>query len=130
MITTMPIVAIYAAIIGLLLVALSVRVIMVRRRAQVAVGDGANPELARAIRAQANLTEYAPLTLLLLLLLELSGTGAAWLHALGAMLVAGRLIHAFGISQPKEDFRLRVTGMTLTFTALAGAAIGILLRAF
>jgi uncharacterized membrane protein YecN with MAPEG domain len=126
---TMPITAVYAAILALLLVALSIRVIMVRRRAQVAVGDGADPTLARAIRAQANLSEYAPLALLLLLLLELNGAGALWVHVLGAMLLIGRLIHAWGISQADEDFRFRVTGMTLTFLALIGTAIGILIRA-
>lgn len=34
----MPITAVYAAILALLLVVLSIRVIMVRRRAQVAIG--------------------------------------------------------------------------------------------
>lgn len=125
----MPITAVYAAILALLLVVLSIRVIMVRRRALVAVGDGADPALARAIRAQANLTEYAPLALLLLLLLELNGAGTLWVHVLGAMLLAGRLLHAWGISQADEDFRFRVTGMTLTFLVLIGTAIGILVRA-
>ena len=125
----MPITSVYAAILALLLVALSIRVIMARRRAQVAVGDGADPALARAIRAQANLAEYAPLALLLLLLLELNGAGAIWVHVLGAMLLTGRLIHAWCISQADEDFRFRVTGMTLTFLALIGTAIGILIRA-
>lgn len=38
----------------------------------------------------------------------------------------GRLSHAYGVSQLKEDFRFRITGMVLTFTVIAVAAITLL----
>ncbi|MFC7611818.1 MAPEG family protein [Teichococcus aestuarii] len=58
---------------------------MIRARlaARVALGLGEDVRLLRASRAQGNFTEYAPLTLLLLLLLEAAGSGPALLHLLG-----------------------------------------------
>ena len=47
----------------------------------------------------------------------------ALLHVLGLSLLAGRLAHAWGISQPAENFRYRVFGMAATFAALVGAAL-------
>jgi hypothetical protein len=44
-------------------------------------------------------------------------------------LLLGRSLHAFGMSQETEDFRLRVSGMSLTFAAIAGAALTLLWRA-
>ena len=41
-------------------------------------------------------------------------------------LLLGRLLHAYGVSRPREDFRFRVTGMVLTFTVLLSSASGIL----
>src|SRR3546814_3661445 len=62
----------YAALCGLLLMVLSVRVILLRRELKVGLGDGDQPVLRRAIRVQANGAEYVPLALILLLLLEIS----------------------------------------------------------
>jgi uncharacterized protein len=38
-----------------------------------------------------NAAEYVPLALVLMLILELNGASAAWLHVLGIALVVGRL---------------------------------------
>jgi uncharacterized membrane protein YecN with MAPEG domain len=118
--------SLYAAICALLLVLLSVRVIRQRRARRIALGDGGHDDLARAIRAQGNLTEYAPLALLLLLLLELSQQVPAWaLHLLGVGLVVGRAVHALGILTPAPHPG-RVAGMGLTFTSLVVMALWLL----
>jgi uncharacterized membrane protein YecN with MAPEG domain len=44
------------------------------------------------------------------------------LHALGLALVAGRIVHAYGVSQEPENFRFRVLGMGMTLTSIAVAA--------
>jgi uncharacterized membrane protein YecN with MAPEG domain len=82
----------------------------------------------RAMRVHANFSEYVPITLLLLLILEQSGGNILLLHALFVVLLAGRIIHAWGVSQQKENFTFRVSGMILTFTVImtASIAIGIL----
>ena len=125
----MPVTALYAALVGFVFLALSRRVIVVRRAAQVPLGDGGNRRLSRAIRAHANCAEYAPLGLVLIGLAESLSIPALILHALGASLVAGRVVHAYGVSQEPENYRFRVTGMGLTLTAIAVAAIAALIGA-
>lgn len=116
----------YAAVFGFVFVALSVRTIRLRRRLQVAIGDGEQPLLARAARAHANFAEYVPLSLLLLYFLETQTGAGAWLHVLCSTLLVGRIIHAFGISQEKESYRYRVLGMALTFTVTIAASLGLI----
>ncbi|MEM7501854.1 MAG: MAPEG family protein [Pseudomonadota bacterium] len=118
----------YASILALLCIALSVRTLNLRRRFGVAIGPGDEPLLARAVRAHGNFTEYVPLSLLLLLLLDLESNRDVLLHSLGLMLVVGRTLHAYGVSQVREDFRFRVAGMALTFTMMASCALILLTR--
>jgi uncharacterized membrane protein YecN with MAPEG domain len=114
----MHILPLYAALLGLLFFYLSVRTIGLRRKLQIGIGASDNPEMLRAMRVHANFAEYAPLVLLLIYLVEVQGAPALLVHALGLCLLAGRLLHAYGVSQIKEKFVFRVTGMALTFTAL------------
>jgi uncharacterized membrane protein YecN with MAPEG domain len=123
----MTVTPIYATILGLLFIALSVRTIRMRRKHQVAVGDGDNSELRRAMRVHANFAEYVPLALLLIFFVELDGTPKWWVHALAVALVCGRLAHAWGVSQTRENFRYRVSGMVLTFSVISTAGLTILL---
>lgn len=118
---------IYAAVLALLFAALSIRTIALRRRLQVAIGDAGNKTMLRAVRVHANFAEYVPFTLLLTLMLELQRTPAALVHALGACLLIGRSVHAYGVSQTPETFAFRVAGMMLTLTALIGSALALLL---
>lgn len=114
----------YAGLCGLILIYLSAQVIRQRRRAKIAIGSGGSGRLERAMRVQANFCEYTPMALILIGFSELSGHTPAWmLHLLLAALLAGRLIHAFGVSQPAENLRLRVTGMILTFGVITIASL-------
>ena len=119
---------IYAALLALIFVALSIRTLRIRRGLQLAVGDGGNPIMLRAIRAHGNFAEYVPLGLLLILACEGLGAPKLLVHGLGAMLLLGRLVHAIGISRQDEVFAYRVTGMALTFTCYLTAAGFILMR--
>ncbi len=119
---TLSIVPFYAAVLALVLVALSVRVIGLRRRKGVALGTRRDIELVRATRAHANFVEYVPMALLLLSFVEMIYP-PQFVHVLGIALIVGRLAHAYGVSREPEDFRYRVTGMSLTFTVLAGASL-------
>lgn len=113
---------VYAAVLGLFYLALSVRTLRTRRKKQIAVGDGGNTDLLRAIRVHGNFAEYVPFALLLIALLEINGGSRQVIHLLGLALVVGRVSHAYGVSQTKETFAFRVFGMGMTFTAIAGAA--------
>lgn len=122
----MPIMPIYAALLALLFVYLSLRTIGARRRLQIALGDKDHPEMQRAIRVHANFAEYVPLGLILLHLVE-ARTPPMWLmHALCLLLLVGRLLHAYGVSQTPERFQFRVSGMVMTFACLIGSALYIL----
>ena len=119
------IIAIYTPVFALLFVVLSVNVIRTRRREKVGLGAGGNVAVERAMRVHANFSEYVPITLLLLLILEQSGGNILLLHALFVVLLAGRVIHAWGGSQQKENFTFRVSGMILTLTVIMTASIAI-----
>lgn len=117
----------YAGLLALLFVALSARVILHRRGRRIPLGDGGDPTFARRIRAHGNFAEYAPLGLVLLLILEVGG-GAAWaLHALGLGLLAGRAAHAWAFSTD-GSLLLRTVGMSLTLVVILAAALWLLAR--
>lgn len=100
---------------------LSFRVSFVRRRTGVSLGTGGNAELERAVRAHGNFAEFVPLTLLLLGFLEMQRISAYALHTLCLVLLAGRILHAIGISQ--ETLPPRVAGMAATYLVLVIAAL-------
>ncbi|MEM8982124.1 MAG: MAPEG family protein [Pseudomonadota bacterium] len=116
----------YAALFALFFVALSIRTIVMRRRYGVALGHGDQALVERATRAHANFAEYVPFTLLLVAFLESLLSTSVVTHALCIGLLVGRIVHAYGVSQPNENYRFRVTGMLLTFTVLLAAALLIL----
>ena len=122
----MPVTAFYAAIIALLFLALSRNVILARRSAKVGVGDGGDKSLLRAMRVQANCAEYAPIALVLMALCESLAVPALVLHAFGIALVAGRAVHAYGVSKEPENLSFRIAGMALTLTAIGLAALAAL----
>lgn len=113
--------SLYASLAVLLIVRLSIAVIKLRRKNRVSVGDGGVEEMQLAIRTHANGVEYIPITLLLLLTLELNGAPAILIHILGATLLVGRMLHAMGL--PEKDFKKRVLGMQITIYLLIGLAI-------
>lgn len=122
----MIITPLYAAILGLVFVALSLQTIRLRRRHRVALGDGNQAPLRRAMRVHANFAEYVPLALLLMFFVERGGGSALRIHALGIALLAGRLLHAWGVSQVRENFRYRTIGMVLTFSVIISASLFLL----
>ena len=105
----------YTACLVVLALVLSVRVIRLRRGRGVSLGTAGDDELTRAVRAHGNLTEHAPLALLLMAFLELGGGNPWVLHAAGASLVAGRCVHAWSLIGGVGTGR--VAGMALTFSS-------------
>jgi uncharacterized protein len=114
--------AVYAAILAVIFFFLSIRVIGQRRQSQAALGTGNNADLERVVRVHANFSEYVPFALLLIFFVEQASFPAWSIHLLGALLVVGRLIHAYGVSRTPENLRFRVTGMAVTFTILLSCA--------
>lgn len=113
------------AIIGLLAAFLTVRVILSRVRFKVDVGDGGHPELAQAIRAHGNLTEHAPITLLLIGLAEALQAPMMAIYALGGVLVLARLASAWGLgnSLGQSAGRQAGAGLTVLVTVLTSLLV-------
>jgi uncharacterized membrane protein YecN with MAPEG domain len=114
-----PVSALWAAILGLLSLALAMQVVRARVTEKVIFGDGANVVLQQRIRVHGNFVEYTPLALLLLFLVELNG---AWsplvLNGLGGSLALARLLHAFGLSTNTGTTPGRFIGTVLTWTVI------------
>jgi uncharacterized membrane protein YecN with MAPEG domain len=118
----------YAAAFALVYILLSVRVIRARWRARVSIGTKGDISLERKIRVHANFAEYVPFALLLVTFVEMQN-GRAWLvHLLCLALLVARIVHAYGVSQERENVRLRVAGMATTFAVLAITALALLAR--
>lgn len=126
---TFDVTAIYAGLLALLLVALSLNVIRARVRGRVSVGDGSDKAVIKAMRVQANCVEYAPMGLVLLALAEAQSAPVWALHLAGATLLAGRVLHAWGFGHDPQIVPMRQLGMVLTFAMLSVTAITIIVYA-
>ncbi len=96
---TMAITPVYAGLIALVFVFLSFRVIGLRRRVGIGLGDGGDLSLMRRQRVHGNFAEYVPLVIVLMALAELQGQSLWKIHLIGICLIGGRLLHAYGVSQ-------------------------------
>ena len=123
MLTHLSITGLYASILALFLVALAVHIIKLRFKFQVGLGDGGEKPLIKAIRIHGNFTEYMPLALILLASYELNGGDALYLHIAGIFLVAGRVLHAMGLSRTMGSSLPRQMGMLSTFGVLTVLAV-------
>ncbi|HEY5365103.1 MAG TPA: MAPEG family protein [Casimicrobiaceae bacterium] len=115
--------ALYAGILMLLLVVLAFPISRLRGKLRTGLGDGGHPELARAIRAHANLSEWGVPVLLLLLVAELNRAPVVFLHVAGITLVIARLLHAFGLSRTGGASFGRMYGTGLTWLVLIVLAV-------
>lgn len=109
--------ALYALPLAFLGLVLWFRVSMVRARLKVSIGDAGDPVLHERIRQHGNFIEWTPWVVLLMALAEGNGAGALWLHAAGALLLAGRLIHPFGLKADNPAHPLRYVGNSASLLA-------------
>ncbi|MGB3624963.1 MAG: MAPEG family protein, partial [Henriciella sp.] len=96
--TPMESAALYAGLFVIFFLVLKGRVGQVRSGEKVMFGDGANERLQRAQRVQGNAVEDVPVTLIGLLALGALSAPVWLIHALGAGLLIGRVLHAVGLS--------------------------------
>lgn len=123
----LPATAVTAALLTILYVTLALRVIAMRRSGTgPSMGTGDNERFIRAVRAHANLGEYAPLFLILLGLTEASGVSTLLTGSVGVLFVTGRVLHAVGFGVLGTG-PWRTLGMVATNTALLTLAGTILL---
>ncbi|HEX8901815.1 MAPEG family protein [Vitreimonas sp.] len=114
----LEIAALYAGVNILILLVLAVLVVAGRRRHQIRLGDGGNPDFTRAVRAHANAAEYIPAGLVGIVLIALMepATPLWLLHAAGISLTIGRILHGIGLHTGVLNFG-RMFGMILTWVS-------------
>ena len=120
--------SLYAALLALLLILLSGRISLLRKKHHVGINDGGSSALARAIRVQANFVEYVPFALLLLLLVELQQAQRELIHGIGIALIVGRVLHAYGLGRTAGSSIGRFIGTGLTWGVILFMAGWLLLR--
>ena len=119
--------ALWAGFNLLLLLILSGLVTRQRRKHRIALGDEGVPELARAVRAFGNATEYAPAGMAALAVLAIAGAPALMVHLVGATLLGGRVAHAIGFGLTGGPSIGRSLGMVLTWLAWLTAAVWLII---
>ncbi len=119
-----PITALYAGILAIYSIWLSSRAGLMRGKTGISILHGDNMELAEKMRRHGNFTEYVPIVLILIGVLELNGGPAIFLHSLGAALVIARVAHAKGLYHDNISHPLRAVGAagTALITVVAGIA--------
>lgn len=122
-----PVTGFAAAVCGLLLLFLAMRVSMLRMRHRVALGDGGIVELVRAIRAHANTMEQVPIFLLMALCYEIYVGASPWLMLLVAGFLLARLLLAWGLSTATLSLPRRL-GAALTYLTQLGLALALLVQ--
>lgn len=116
--------ALCAGILGVLGVILSTQAGLYRGTAKVGIGDGGNEELQCRIRKHGNYSEYTPLALILLGLLEMSAAASNMaIMILGAMLVIGRILHPLGLKVNGAPTLYRAIGMIATLPMILVTSI-------
>lgn len=115
--------AIYAALLGLVLLALTFNVVRLRQSRKVGLGHGGHEDLHRAIRAHGNFVEYVPMALILILSVELLAYRAWIVHALGTALVVARILHAAGLARSSGTTAGRAIGISITWLVILAASL-------
>ena len=128
----MPVFFVCAGLLGLLAAILTLNIGRLRGKKKINLGDGGDPEMLAAIRAHANLIEFAPLCLLLIYIAS-DFYGFWTVAALSAVLLLARALHAGGMLGiiPQGRF-LGAVGTTLVLLASSVLAVlaGLSLKQF
>ncbi len=122
----LPITSIIAASLAVIMFALTSMVSIGRinlgkaegNSAKYPIHDGNNENLKRRISAFSNFTEYAPMCLVMIALIEINGATSTLIWSLGLAFVAGRILHVIGMLTNPHFPLPRIIGMFATYAAL------------
>ncbi|MDA0703722.1 MAG: MAPEG family protein [Proteobacteria bacterium] len=119
----LPLTALFAGLCALLFTVFCTLVIVNRGRTGTSLGDGGDEALRLAIRRFGNFTEFVPIGLVLMAVIELNGAAEWMLWAMGGLLVAGRLLHFCGLDPNKGATAGRVAGIAANLIAILGGGV-------
>ena len=115
---TLAVTGMYAAILGLIMIAFQFRVIVKRAKSGISLLDGDDKDLALAMRQHGNFIENVPLALVVMAIAELQGAAGTWLQIIGIVLVVSRIIHPLGLNFEKGATVARIAGAIGTQIAI------------
>ena len=123
---------VYVALTAILMVVLGMRVALSRPKYKVSLGDGGNDQMNVILRGFGNLIEYAPIVLLLLLMMEMKGISQEMLHLYGGLFILFRIVHPISLfgkgRPPKLKLIGRQTSATGTFVLMLVGAVTLLIN--
>lgn len=117
-VATLPVTLASAAALGAINLWLALRIVRMRVKDEVLIGDGGDDLLAGRMRAHANLVEYAPFVLVLLALIELARGSGLTLGLTALIFVIARIAHPMGMDLRRSNLP-RAGGAILTWLVLA-----------
>lgn len=127
----LPVTTLYALPLVAVWLVLWCGVALQRATQKVSIGDGEGPLLVR-VRRHGNFIEWVPFALVLMMLAELQGVDACWMHVSGAALLLGRVLHPFGLVARSGVQPLRFVGnglnmltIVVLFVALVSLRFGV-----
>jgi len=129
----LPITLCTASILGILYVLLSIAVSGERSRSKIGLGTGTEGSVALgeehnasrlfvAVRRHGHFAEYVPLSLILMMLLELGHARRMILIGLGVALVLARIMIVFGLGRAAPNV-LRAGGSTIQYLMILVASV-------
>jgi len=118
-----PVTLLTASILGIFIIVISSRCATKRLSSKIEIGTGDDKDLERLMRAQANLTEYAPISLILIGLLEANNTNPIILCVLAGTFIISRFMHAYGFITTPGKNPGRFYGIILTWLSILAASL-------
>ena len=113
----LPITLTMAGACALINIWLAARCVRGRFGLRVEHGDGGHQPMLVRIRSHGNFTEYSPIFLILLGLIEYARGPMLWLWIAGIVFIIARIAHPFGMERRSPNI-LRGGGMVLTFAVI------------
>ncbi|MDX1800567.1 MAG: MAPEG family protein [Marinobacter sp.] len=119
-----PVTAIFASVLAVLMVFLAYRISMFRLKFKQSLGTTENPDFQAAVRAHGNLVEYAPMALVLMAIGEMNGVGSLVVYWVGMVFTLGRFLHAWGMIRGQGGpHRARLFGTLCTWLSMLAMAV-------
>ena len=104
---------------------LAIRCGQVRTKEKVDIGDGGNEALIRRMRAHSNFSEFTPIVLILIGVIEYATGTSTWLWVVMSVYMLARVAHAFGMDGVMKARFAGIIIMMLTPVGLGLYAIAI-----
>lgn len=120
---TLPVTALTAAIVAIMLLITAIDTVRQRLRARAAFGDASDSRLIMASRSHGNLAEHGPIVVIMIALLEMVPVNHMALTGVAIFFLAARTLHIIGIyapisTRPPLPRLLGVIGTWLTMAVL------------